>query len=94
MPRRRRLIQRLMRPFLVIVMPERIEPRLFKSLNKPHEVLQIEVGVGVSPRIAPPRGMDADRTHDGAEMKLLCHVERSLHKHPGRCRPETLYLSR
>ena len=41
-------------------------------------MLQVEVGVGVRSRIAPPGRMDGDRSHDGAKMKLLCHVERSL----------------
>src|ERR1700744_5887865 len=41
-------------------------------------MFQVEVGVGVRSRIAPPGRMDGDRSHDGAKMKLLCHVERSL----------------
>jgi hypothetical protein len=61
---------------------ERIEPGLFKSLDETYEMLQIEIGVGVGSRVAPPCRMDGDRTHDGAKMKLLRHVERSLRKHP------------
>ena len=57
---------------------ERIKPRLFQRLDETHEMLQVEVGVGVRSRIAPPGRMDGDRSHDGAKMKLLCHVERSL----------------
>jgi alkanesulfonate monooxygenase SsuD/methylene tetrahydromethanopterin reductase-like flavin-dependent oxidoreductase (luciferase family) len=53
---------------------EGIKPSPFQNLDEMHEVLQIEVGVGVGPRIAPPGGMNADRSHDGAKMKLLCHV--------------------
>ena len=60
---------------------KRIEARLFQRLDETHQVLQVEVGVGVRTRIAPPRRMDGYRTHDGAEMKLLRHGERSLCKH-------------
>ena len=36
-------------------------------------MLQVEIGVGIGARDSATRRMDADRAHEGAEMKLLGH---------------------
>ncbi len=48
----------------------RIEPAALQGLSEAHQMLQIEIGVGVGAGIAPPGGVDADRTHEGTEMQL------------------------
>ena len=59
---------------------EGIEPSTLERLRQPHEVREVEIGVGPGTGIAPCAGMEADRPHEGAEMKLLSggHVEGSL----------------
>ncbi len=45
----------------------RVEPSALELLREADQVLQVEIGVGIGARIAPPRRMNAHRAHERAE---------------------------
>ena len=45
---------------------ERIEPATLQRLREADQMLEVEVGIGIGTRVAPPGGMDADRAHESA----------------------------
>ena len=45
---------------------ERVELAGFQLLREPFDVGKVKVRIGVSARITPGAGMDADRPHEGA----------------------------
>ena len=49
---------------------ERVELSPLQGLGESLQVLEIEVGVGISAGVAPPRRMNADRPHERAKMQL------------------------
>ena len=49
---------------------ERVEPAALQRLDEAFDVREVEVGVRVTARIAPGRGMDRGRPHEGAETEL------------------------
>ena len=44
-----------------------VEAALFQLLREADQVPQVEIGVGISPGIAPPSRVDARRAHESAE---------------------------
>ncbi len=44
-----------------------VEPAALQGLRKAYQVLEVEIGVGISAGIAPPCGVDADRSHKRAQ---------------------------
>jgi hypothetical protein len=48
---------------------EGVELRRLEGLGEAREMGEVEVGVRVAARVAPPGGVDADRAHEGAEVK-------------------------
>ncbi len=57
---------------------EGVELSLLQLLRKPHQVLQVEIGVRICARIEPPGGMDSDGTHESAEFQLPCVAHEEL----------------
>ena len=53
---------------------ERVEPRAFQRFNEPDKMAQVEIGVREGAGVAPPGGMNADGTHERAQVKLPRHV--------------------
>src|SRR5665213_290022 len=51
----------------------RVEPARLQLLDKADQVVEIEVRVRISARIAPPAGMDAHRAHERAQSHLLVY---------------------
>ena len=49
---------------------EGVELAALEGLREALEVGEVEIGVGERARVAPPRRMDADRAHEGAEPQL------------------------
>ena len=54
----------------VIGHEEGVELAALQRLGVADQRLEIEVGIGRTARIAPGGGMDADRTHEGAQLQL------------------------
>ena len=61
---------------------ERIEATILELLDQPLEMTQIEIGIGIGPRITPRPGMYRGRAHEGVETQL--RAGRVSHgNHPG-----------
>jgi hypothetical protein len=55
---------------------EGVEFAAFQGPRVMDQMVEIEVRIRCPARVAPGRGVDADRTHEGAEAKLFfggCH---------------------
>jgi hypothetical protein len=49
---------------------EGVELAGFELLRETLQMSEVEIGIRVGAGLAPGAGMDADRAHEGAEMKL------------------------
>jgi hypothetical protein len=58
----------------VIGHEECVKPAAFQSLDETRQMAEVEIGVRRGTGHPPPGGVDADRTHEGAKMKLPRHV--------------------
>src|ERR1700724_1657754 len=47
-----------------------VEAAALQGLRETDQVFEIEIGVGISARVAPPGGVNADRAHESAQMQL------------------------
>ena len=53
---------------------ECVEAAAFQRLDEAYQMLEIEVGVGIGARYAPPRRVNADRAHERTEVELFGHA--------------------
>jgi hypothetical protein len=49
---------------------ERIELTAFQGLREAGDMAEIEIGIRIGARVAPPRGVYTDWTHEGTQPQL------------------------
>jgi hypothetical protein len=53
---------------------KRIKPPALQRLNELRQVLQVEISIRPGPRVTPPACVNADGTHESAEMQMFWQI--------------------